>query len=150
MVTQGNGLFGVAGEFNAQATVVRVETAAGVALAGAPLQITVASGGGGLATTATGAGASTLTLTTNASGLAEFFYRQPTAPYAVSVLHVVSGMKQISVSSYSYTAADAAADADGDGLSDATEAVLGTLDNTPNAIESDPLAVGLVIHAPQR
>ncbi len=150
VVTQGNGLFGVAGEFNSQATVVRVETEAGVALAGAPVQITVANGGGGLATTATGAGASTLTLTTNAAGLAEFFYRQPMAPYAVSSLSVVSGMRQISVASYSYTAADAAADADGDGLSDETEEVLDTLENTPNAIESDPLAVGLVIHAPQR
>jgi hypothetical protein len=150
VVTQGNGLFGVAGQFNAQATVVRVQSSAGVAFAGAPVQIRVASGGGGLAATATGAGASELTLTTNASGLAEFFYRQPTTPYAVSSLRVLSGMKQISVASYSYTAADAAADADGDGLSDATEVVLGTLDNTPNAIESDPLAVGLAIHAPQR
>ncbi len=150
VVTQGNGLFGVAGEFNSQATVVRVETEAGVALAGAPVQITVANGGGGLATTATGSGSTTLTLTTNASGLAEFYYRQPTTPYAVSSLRVVSGMKQISVTSYSYTAADGAADADGDGLSDATEDVLDTLENTANAIEADLAAVGLMIHAPQR
>ncbi len=129
---------------------IRVQTEAGAPLAGAPVQVSVMRGGGGVAATATGAGAFTLTLTTNASRLAEFYYRQPTTPYAVSSLRVRSVMGQAQVATYSYTAAEAAADTDGDELCDATEGILGTLDNTTNAIEPDPLAVGLLIHAPQR
>ena len=150
VVTQGNGLFGVAGQFNTQATVIRVQTLAGVALANAPVQVNVTSGGGGLAATAAGGGVATLNLTTNASGLAQFFYRQSTTPYAVSALQVVSGRGLATVTSYSYTAADAALDADGDGLSGATEAILGTPAQTANVLEADPIALGLLVHAPQR
>ncbi|TAG31136.1 MAG: hypothetical protein EAZ36_03355 [Verrucomicrobia bacterium] len=150
VVTQGNGLFGVAGQFNSAATVVRVQTQAGLPLAGAPVLVTVMSGGGGLASTASGAGTATLVLTTNASGVAQFFYRQPTIPYAVSALQVVSGMGTASISSFAYTAADAAADADGDGLSAATETALGTPANIANALESVPSILSVIIHAPQR